>query len=296
MGTGAITPYIDVAQLVLYVFWLFFFILIFWLHRETKREGYPLETHREGERLIGFPNMPPPKTFVLPHNGGTRTLPRAEPEPKRDIAIRNASSAGYPVEPTGSPMTDGVGPGTWAIRPDVPDLTHEGEPKIMPLSKLPDWSLEERDPDPRGKPVYGVDGEVGGTVVDVWMDRSEPQIRYLELEVAGTGNAEEEPAAEAETGAEASADTDSEAGESDDPTEAAATSSGPLRVLLPINFSRISGKDGSVRVKSIMAKHFADVPTLASPDQITLQEEEQIVAYYGGGYLYALPSRMEPLI
>jgi photosynthetic reaction center H subunit len=67
-------------------------------------------------------------------------------------------------------------------------------------------------------------------------------------------------------------------------------------VLLPINFSRISGKDGSVRVKSITSKHFADVPVTANPDQVTLQEEDQITAYYGGGHLYALPSRMEPLL
>ena len=67
-------------------------------------------------------------------------------------------------------------------------------------------------------------------------------------------------------------------------------------MLLPINFSRISGKDGSVRVKSLMAKHFAGVPVIASPDQVTLQEEEKIVAYYGGGWLYALPSRMEPVL
>jgi photosynthetic reaction center H subunit len=295
MGTGAITSYIDVAQLALYVFWLFFFILIFWLHRETKREGYPLETHRKGHTLIGFPNMPPPKTFVLPHDGGTRTVPRPEPEPRRDLALKEASAAGYPVEPTGNPMTDGVGPGSWNIRPDVPDLTHEGEPKIMPLSKLPDWSLEERDPDPRGKPVYGIDGEVGGTVVDVWMDRSEPQIRYLEVEVAGAGKVQEEAPAQAAAPEDAES-AEGEAAESDGSSEAPAPVGGPLRVLLPINFSRISGKDGSVRVKSIMAKHFADVPTVASPDRITLQEEEKIVAYYGGGYLYAVPSRMEPLI
>ena len=97
----------------------------------------------------------------------------------------------------------------------MPDLTHEGEPKIMPLSKLPDWSLEERDPDPRGKPVYGIDGEVGGTVVDVWMDRSEPQIRYLELEVAGAGKVQEAPtAAAAPEDAEGSEGTEGEAAES----------------------------------------------------------------------------------
>ena len=42
MQTGAITGYIDVAQLVLYAFWLFFIGLIIYLRREDKREGYPL--------------------------------------------------------------------------------------------------------------------------------------------------------------------------------------------------------------------------------------------------------------
>ena len=44
--TGAITQYIDVAQIVLYVFWFFFAGLIWYLRREDKREGYPLESDR----------------------------------------------------------------------------------------------------------------------------------------------------------------------------------------------------------------------------------------------------------
>ena len=53
--TGAITGYIDVAQLVLYAFWVFFAGLIYYLHRENKREGYPLLTDKAGERKEGFP-------------------------------------------------------------------------------------------------------------------------------------------------------------------------------------------------------------------------------------------------
>jgi photosynthetic reaction center H subunit len=34
-------------------------------------------------------------------------------------------------------------------------------------------------------PVFGADGVQGGTIVDIWVDRSEPQIRYFELETAG---------------------------------------------------------------------------------------------------------------
>ena len=46
METGAITSYIDVAQVALYAFWAFFALLILYLRREDKREGYPLESGR----------------------------------------------------------------------------------------------------------------------------------------------------------------------------------------------------------------------------------------------------------
>ncbi len=38
--------YLDVAQVTLYVFWIFFGCLIYYLRREDKREGYPLELYR----------------------------------------------------------------------------------------------------------------------------------------------------------------------------------------------------------------------------------------------------------
>jgi photosynthetic reaction center H subunit len=254
MGTGAITGYIDVAQLVLYAFWLFFFLLVLYLHRESKREGYPLETtSKRPIRIVGFPDMPPPKTFVLPHGAGTRVVPRAEPK-RTDISPAGPFAGGMPIGQNGNPMQDGLGPGSWAIRPDEPDLTHEGTPKIVPLRVATDFSVATEDPDPRGQPVYGVDGLVGGTVTDIWVDRSEPQIRYFEVEAKGN------------------------------------------RVLLPFTFSRVSGKDGSVKVKSVKAEHLADAPGTANPDQVTLQEEDKICAYYGGGYLYAMDSRTEPLI
>ena len=56
METGAITPYIDVAQVVLYVFWAFFAGLIYYLQREAHREGYPMETGRAtGPVITGWP-------------------------------------------------------------------------------------------------------------------------------------------------------------------------------------------------------------------------------------------------
>ena len=71
---------------------------------------------------------------------------------------------------------------------------------------------------------------------------------------------------------------------------------GTRAVLLPIGFVRFDLLSRCVRVRAILAEQFAQVPALASPDQITLLEEDRITAYFGGGTLYATPSRSEPLL
>ena len=67
MGTGSLTSSLDVAQLVLYAFWIFFFALIYYLQRESHREGYPMETDN-GKKLQGWP-VPEPKTYLLAGGG-----------------------------------------------------------------------------------------------------------------------------------------------------------------------------------------------------------------------------------
>jgi photosynthetic reaction center H subunit len=67
-------------------------------------------------------------------------------------------------------------------------------------------------------------------------------------------------------------------------------------VLLPITMALVRRGPGQVYVDAITAAQFADVPRIASTDQVTLYEEERVVAYYGGGFLYAHPARSEPLI
>src|SRR6516165_9796510 len=77
MQVGEITGYIDVAQVTLYAFWVFFVGLIIYLRTEDKREGYPLESDRSGRVTVeGFPPVPGPKTFHLSH-GGSVTVPGA---------------------------------------------------------------------------------------------------------------------------------------------------------------------------------------------------------------------------
>ena len=69
---GAITSYIDVAQMALYAFWIFFAGLIYYLRVEDKREGFPMVTEKPGERPVRVSRpIPKPKTFLLPHGGYT---------------------------------------------------------------------------------------------------------------------------------------------------------------------------------------------------------------------------------
>jgi photosynthetic reaction center H subunit len=82
----------------------------------------------------------------------------------------------------GDPLLAGVGPGAWAARADIPDM-HEGHAKIVPLRVAADHGVSPRDTDPRGLPVLGADGEVAGTVTDLWIDQCEMMFRYLEVQV-----------------------------------------------------------------------------------------------------------------
>jgi photosynthetic reaction center H subunit len=49
---GNITGYIDLAQIMLYVFWIFFAGLIWYLAMENHREGYPMESSSSGRAIV----------------------------------------------------------------------------------------------------------------------------------------------------------------------------------------------------------------------------------------------------
>jgi len=276
---GDITSHIDVAQVVLYAFWIFFAGLIFYLRREDRREGYPLESEVTGETdaRVGGLWVPEPKVYLLA-NGETTMLPndRRDPAPKNLDPVEAWSGA--PFQPTGNPMLDGVGPASYAHRADVPDLMEDGSATIVPLRVATDFTIAESDPDPRGMEVIGADREVAGTVKDVWVDRAEALIRYLEVEVPVHTQSTAQPAVE---GGEQTA--------------------GPsvLTVLAPMTMAEIKGgsmKPHFVKINALTAEQFADVPKTQHPDQVTLLEEDKIVGYYGGGTLYAMPRRLEPIL
>jgi photosynthetic reaction center H subunit len=254
MEFGAVTRYVDLAQIVLYMFWLFFAGLIYYLVREGHREGYPMETDGLNRTAMGWPVPSQPKVFKTAH--GDVMVPDMNKGEPRYQAAGTYASPGSPIDPSGDPMHAGVGAGAYVNRAEVPDTLLDGHPKIVPLRVATAYGVSDKDPDPRGLPVIGGDGQRGGTVRDLWIDQAEGLFRYLEVETATAG--------------------------------------GTKRVLLPVPFARI--RRHQVDVNSIFGKHFAGVPGLKNPDQITFMEEERIVAYYGAGTLYAEPKRGEPIL
>ena len=167
-----------------------------------------------------------------------------------------ADHPGAALAPVGDPLLAGVGPGAWADRPNVPDRTLDGQPKVRPLRTAPGFSLEPRDPDPRGMAVVGADGVQAGVCREAWVNTSEPQLLYLEVDL----------------------------------------SAGGCRVLVPIGFVQIDARRRTLKVNAILARQIADVPTTAATDTITVLEEDKICAYFAGGYLYATPARSEPIV
>lgn len=247
---------IDIVEISLYAFFIFFFGLILYLRREDRREGYPLEEDTTGrfEKIEGFLWVSAQKIFKFPDGRKIR-----KPDGVRDTrplaAKRLAVWPGAPLVPTGDPMVDGVGPSSYAERAREPDLTLHGEPRIQPMRLLPDFVIAKNDPDPRGMLVLGSDGRSAGSVKDVWIDRMESMIRYIEV----------------------------------------ALSDGKT-VLAPMAMASVNGAKRIIQLDSAAAGQFAKAPTPASDSQITRYEEERIVGYFGGGYLYAAPQRAEPLL
>lgn len=182
MYVGELVGNFDVATLVTAIFFVSFFLgLIVYLRMEDRREGYPLEDDLSGKlEAMGPHAMSPPKTFHLLH-GGTNSVPNDARDTRVIKAKPTARWAGSPLEPTGDPMVDAVGPAAFAERAATPDLTLEGNLRIVPLAKNSDFWLSSCDPDPRGMQVVAADDVVVGSVADVWVDKSECLVRYYEV-------------------------------------------------------------------------------------------------------------------
>jgi photosynthetic reaction center H subunit len=268
MNAAYIVGTFDVAELAFLMFFGFFIALVFYLNRESRREGYPLEDEVSGKIHPGSLFDAGKKSFQLPHGRGTYV---PEDVARDDInlpAVPAFRSAGAPLVPTGDPMIDGMGPAAWANRAKYPDLTFDGRPRIVPIADSHELIVSPNDPQLIGWPVTAADGVTVGKVSDIWVDQAEHIIRYLEVETT-TGKKVLAPM-----------------------MMAVVHGNSLLGAILPI----VQDEPKFVEIDAITAAQFEDVPVLETAGIITRYEEDRIQAYFGGGYMYATPERSEAWI
>ena len=245
---GVISSQLDIPTIAFWVFVLFFVGLVFWLQRESKREGYPLRASPfTPEQMDGFPPPPAqPRTYIL-NEGGTTQAPHYYPQVPFHAAPVHRFD-GTPLTPLGNPLLAGIGPGSWVRKRNEPALTERGDLLLQPLRLLPEWSVLRLDADPRGMAVLDWRLNPVGHVSELWIDRGIKIIRFLEVELDA--------------------------------------SLGAKHVLVPIFHTDIREAPRRVRVTALWAHQFIDIPMPATPDLITGQEEERLNAYFTAGQFF----------
>ncbi len=238
----------DLASAAIWGFWIFFAGLIIYLQTENMREGYPL-VDDDGSPSAGPGILPTPKdkTFHLRDGRGSISVPSEQNSERPDLAIAQTSDS------AGSPYV----PTGDAMEDGVGSASWAARRDVPELdahghAKIkPMAGLEgfnvSAGRDPRGLAVVSADGEVVGRITDMMIDVPEHMVRYLVVDLNPEG-------------------------------------SGKTR-LIPINMCRIL--PDRVKVKALNADRFEGIPQAKSADQITLLEEEKIMAWFGGGAMYS---------
>ncbi len=268
MNAAYIVGTFDVAELAFLLFFGFFVALVFYLNKESRREGYPLEEEENGKVLPGSLFDGAKKSFQLPDGRGTYVPEDVARDDINVPAVQSFRAAGAPWVPTGDAMADGMGPAAWANRQKYPDLTFDGRPRIVPIAQSHELVIAPNDPTLIGWNVVAADGVTAGTVTDIWVDQAEHMIRYLEVETTG-GKKVLAPMA-----------------------VAVVHGNSLLAKILPTT----SDEQEYVEIDAITAAQFDGVPALETAGTITRYEEDRIQAYFGGGYMYATPERSEAWI
>ncbi|SDZ47958.1 photosynthetic reaction center H subunit [Jannaschia faecimaris] len=245
----------DLASAAIWGFWLFFAVLVVYLQTENQREGYPL-VDDDGSPAASPGVFPAPKdkTFLLRDGRGSVSVPSGQRPDRSDLAIARTSDAG------GSPYVPTGDPMVDGVGP-ASWANRSDHPELdgHGHAKIKPLSKVEdftvsAGINPLGLPVQTADKEVVGRITDMWIDVPEQMVRYLVVDLNPEGSGQQR--------------------------------------LIPMNFARL--KRDRVQIDSLHSHNMAGIPTIKADNQITLLEEEKIMAWFGGGTLYATPSRSEP--
>lgn len=246
----------DITELTLYVFFLFFFGLVLYLRREDRREGYPLEDEATGRREATPGFLWYARPKTFELHHGRGTV--TKPDMSRDT---HEVSARRSAPWAGSPLEPVGNPLKAGVGPGAHAMRAD-RPDVM---------------------FHG-----GATIAplriatEYSIAKGDPELRGMTVIGADNGVAGKV--------------SDVWVDQAEFLIRYLEVDTGARKVLAPMTMAVVNRGKGTVRFDALLAEQFADAPTLANPDQVTLLEEERIVAYFGAGYLYATPSRAEPLL
>ena len=248
---------VDLASVAIWSFWIFFAGLVYYLQTENMREGYPLQDEDGRTKATsGLFPLPKDKTFILRDGRGTLTVPSEQQKDRKALALARTELH------TGAPYAATGNPMESGVGPAA-WAARRGEPELDVHGTPKIRPLSDLPDfhvaagrDPRGKAVVTGDGEVVGRIIDMWVDIPEQIVRYLTVDLNPEG-------------------------------------SGQTR-MVPICWAKI--QPDRVTVRSLYAAQMAGIPQTAAPGVITKLEEDKVMAWFGGGTLYADPRRSEPLV
>ncbi|MBS1302289.1 photosynthetic reaction center subunit H [Loktanella sp. SALINAS62] len=243
---------VDLASVAIWAFWVFFAGLIFYIQRENMREGYPLRDDNDNVPANeSLFPLPAPKTFLLRDGRGEVTVPSLAVE---ESNMRRDLALAPSAKSSGSP---------W-----IPT----GDPMVDgvgPASWAPRRDIPELDAHSHAK-IQPMSAHADFRISFGTDPRGLPV-------VGGDGEV-------AATVVDLWIDMPEQLIRY---LEVELTGGG--RRLVPMTMSRV--QSNRVRVRALYAHNWDGIPTINGTGQITLLEEEKIMAYVAGGTLYASPAR-----
>ncbi|MCB5198978.1 photosynthetic reaction center H subunit [Loktanella sp. DSM 29012] len=248
---------VDLASVAIWAFWVFFAGLIFYIQRENMREGYPMRD--DSDQVPANESLfplPAPKTFHLRNDRGTVTVPSLAFE---EANLRTDLAIAPSSKATGSP---------WIPTGD-PMVDGVGPAAWAPRRDIPELDahghakIQPMSTLPDFRISFGNDPRgmpvVGGDnkVAGVVVDIWVDVPEQLIRYL-----------------------------------EVELTGGG--RRLVQMTMCRVHSN--RIRVRALYAHNWDGIPTIKGTDQVTLLEEEKIMAYIAGGTLYATERRTENVL
>ena len=183
MIRGAI-GHLDVAQIMLYAFFLFFAGL-----HLVPAPGRPARRLSAGIRRTAPSSPRLPVHSLAQDLSPRRRLDRESAEfPGRQRPINAVKVEPWPGAPHRAdrrPVAGRRRPGSWNVRPDFAYKTFDGHDVVAPMRVATNYAVADGGGNPIGFSVIGADGKVAGTIKDIWVDRAESMVSYYEIGLTG---------------------------------------------------------------------------------------------------------------